>query len=291
MTDRTTPVEIIDLFNTPPTILTTIPNQIRQENTPTWTIDLTPFESDSQDSGTDLNWSVSGVDTALISAAITDVDNDMLAITPVADATGSDNITLSLSDADGLTVSQDVKVTLIASQTLNNKPKIAAGWHHTVVCKTDGTVWAWGGNYSSELGDGSTTTRLTPVHVTGVSDVIAVSAGSEHSIALKSDGTVWAWGGNRYGQSGTGSVSDRIAIPRQLPGISDVISVSAGSYHTIALKNDGTVWAWGRNLWGQLGDGTSVDRLIPVQVTGISDVISISAGYQYSLALKSDGTL
>ncbi len=135
------------------------------------------------------------------------------------------------------------------------------------------------------------TNRYTPVQVSGLTDVISVSGGGGHSIVLKSDGTVWGWGNNTNGQLGNGDSGTFVRSPVQTTGLADVVSVSAGKYHTIALKLDGTVWAWGYNFNGQLGDGTQYNRCTPVQVSVLTDVISVSSRYDHSIALKSDGTV
>jgi len=177
-------------------------------------------------------------------------------------------------------------------------PMVAAGSLHALALKSDGTVWAWGGNYCGELGNGITTDSNTPVQVmvspgVPLSGVVAIAAGYEYSLALKSDGTVWAWGLNKYGQLGDGTTTNR-GSPVQVTGLSGVVAIAAGggySGHSLALKSDGTVWAWGRNNCGQLGDGTTTNRGSPIQVTGLSGVVAIAAGYEHSLALSSDGTV
>jgi len=103
-------------------------------------------------------------------------------------------------------------------------------------------------------------------------------------------GTVWTWGWNAMGQLGDGSTVDRHS-PVQVPGLTGVVSVSAGAYHTLALRGDGTVWAWGMNSVGQLGDGTGIGRTRPVRVPGLSGVVAVSAGGLHSLALRGDGTV
>jgi alpha-tubulin suppressor-like RCC1 family protein len=172
--------------------------------------------------------------------------------------------------------------------------QISTGWYHTLALKSDRSVWAWGYNAEGQIGDGTTNQRATPIQVsslTGLSAVTGVAAGQYHSVAVKSDGTVWGWGYNAYGQLGDGSTTSRL-VPVQavlLPGV--MTQVAAGQTHTLALKNDGTVWAWGYNGYGQLGDGTQTNRTTAVQVVGLTNVIAIAAGPNHSLALKSDGTV
>ncbi|WP_158623492.1 MopE-related protein [Corallococcus sp. CA053C] len=170
---------------------------------------------------------------------------------------------------------------------------IVAGDNRTLALKQDGTVWAWGCNTEGQLGDGTRTNRLTPVQVPGVTGVAALVAGDFHTLALKQDGTVWAWGRNSEGQLGDGTTTSRLT-PVQVPGVTGVTGVAAffaGGYHTLALKQDGTVWAWGRNSEGQLGDGTTTNRSTPVQVTGVTGVAALVAGDFHTLALKQDGTV
>ena len=112
-----------------------------------------------------------------------------------------------------------------------------------------------------------------------------------HVIALQSDGTVWAWGQNWDGQLGNGSLNIGSNVPIQVANIGDVVEIAAGTAHNLALKSDGTVWAWGLNYARQVGDGTMTTRATPVQVPGLDSVVAIAAGSAHSLALKSDGTL
>jgi hypothetical protein len=113
---------------------------------------------------------------------------------------------------------------------------VAAGECHSLALKSDGTVRAWGYNYSGELGDGTTTTRYVPVMVSGLSGVVAVAAGYCHSLALKSDGTVRAWGYNGYGQLGDGTTTSRLT-PVMVSGLSGVVSVAAGWYYSLAISS------------------------------------------------------
>ena len=170
---------------------------------------------------------------------------------------------------------------------LSGVKNVAVGCAHSLAVKEDGTVWAWGSNYYGQLGDGTTTDRYTPVKVSGLSSVKNVSSGAYHSLALKEDGTVWAWGGNGYGQLGSGSHSEYVrTTPGKVSGLNNVVGVSSGAVHNLAVKDDGTVWTWGRP------DCCSPDRTIPMQVGGLSGITyavgSSYLGAYYSLAISSD---
>ncbi|KKU34963.1 MAG: RCC1 repeat-containing protein, partial [Candidatus Wolfebacteria bacterium GW2011_GWC2_46_275] len=162
---------------------------------------------------------------------------------------------------------------------------------HSFALKDDGTVWAWGDNYSGQLGDGTTTDKTTPVQVVGLTGVESIGGGFYFSVALKNDGTIWTWGANTYGQLGNGSTTGSRSIPAQVVGLADVSAISAGFGHTIALKNDGTIWTWGYNTSGQIGDGTIVNRLTPAQIAGLTGVGIIGTGNNHSLVVKTDGSV
>ena len=173
---------------------------------------------------------------------------------------------------------------------LDPASRIAAGATHSLALAADGTVWAWGENGRGQLGDGTTTNRLSPVQVRGMSDVVAVAAGGQSSYAVKRDGTLWAWGFNQLGSLGDGTTVDR-PLPVQVLGLSGVTAVAAGVYHVLALDANGTVWSWGSNGTGQLGDGMTDDRPVAAPVGGLSYVRGIAAGFGHSLAFEEDGTL
>ena len=168
---------------------------------------------------------------------------------------------------------------------------ISAGDGHVLAIAADGTLRAWGANDVGEIGDGTTADRLSPVTVPGISGVKAISAGSDHSLAVKSDGTVWAWGANFSGELGDGTTNNSRPVPAIVPGIDSVQAVAAGDSFSLALKTDGTVWSWGANWAGQLGDGSGFEQDHPVQIVGLRDIVAISAGGSQGLALKTDGTV
>lgn len=180
---------------------------------------------------------------------------------------------------------------------------VAAGGNHTVVLKSDGSVWAWGDNTYGQIGDGTTNQINSPKQViappsdTSGLKATAVAAGHDHTVALKSDNTVHAWGYNKKGQLGDGTTNNNKS-PIQVSSLTGVLAIAAGFDHTIALRNDNTVWAWGNNSDGQLGNGTKTNNSSPVQVSNISTAIAIAAGFdssvpshEHSVALKDDGTV
>ncbi|HZH17441.1 MAG TPA: hypothetical protein VE057_24020 [Archangium sp.] len=167
---------------------------------------------------------------------------------------------------------------------------VTASSYHTMALAKDGKVWGWGDNLFGAIGDGTTTSRSTPVQVAGISGVKQIAVGSYHTIALKTDGTVWTWGYNSNGQLGNGTTNNQYT-PARVTALSNVIAIGAGSSFSLAVKSDGTVWAWGDNWCGPLGDGTETRRLLPVQVVGLSGVKAVAGGSDYSVALKTDGTV
>ena len=156
-----------------------------------------------------------------------------------------------------------------------------------------GLPWSWGRNNQAQLGDGSTTDSNVPVSVAYPTSVVAMAGGYHHSLQLNVRTTVQAWGDNAYGQLGDGTSVDRptptfVLDPQGNCCLDDVIAIAAGIMHSMALKSDGSVWTWGNNQFGQLGDGSGVSSQLPVQVR-IDNVVAIAAGYLHSVALTADG--
>jgi alpha-tubulin suppressor-like RCC1 family protein len=204
--------------------------------------------------------------------------SDTMAIMPTTEQTVI--CSLAVTDDDGNRTVDGIKIAVFKDKVIS----VSAGWYHSLILKSDSTLWACGYNNYGQLGNGTNTTSLTPVQV--MSSVQSMAAGGNHSLFLKTDGTLWACGYNSFGQLGDGTTMIRYT-PVQV--MSSVKSVSAGWSHSLILKSDSTLWACGYNYYGQLGDGTTTDRHSPVQV--MSGVQSVAAGGGYSLILKSDGTL
>ncbi len=193
---------------------------------------------------------------------------------------------------------------------------LSAEGRNIVALKADGTVTAWSENTYGTMGHASGTAgdvcieftgcyNITPAAISGLSAVTAVETGPVHTIALKSDGTVWAWGRSHYGALGYDGASSSDptydggfmgpeaynATPQQVAGISNVVAIAAGADFSLALKSDGTVWSWGENFAGQLGDGSTTPHYAPAQVSTLTGVVAIAAGDLRAFAIKSDGTL
>ncbi len=172
------------------------------------------------------------------------------------------------------------------------RPQVAAGDSHSLLLSPDGTVFGTGYNSNGQLGNGTIVGLSTLRPVSGLSGVSFIATGAFHSLALRSDGTVAAWGANTYGQLGHGSVNPAERNFVSVVGLASASSLGAGKYHSIALAQNGSVWAWGLNSEGQVGDGSGVaTRSTPVAVSGITSAIAIAAGGRHNLALLVNGTV
>ena len=178
---------------------------------------------------------------------------------------------------------------------LFNGVSIAGGYVHSLTLVSDSTVKAWGDNTAGQLGDFTTTNRATPGPVTNLTNIAMIVAGGAHSLALASNGVVWAWGANTSGQLGNGYIYSYSAMPAWVCFMADCvtngIAIAAGYAHSLAQQADGTLWAWGDNTFGQLGNGTTNGSPMPVQVFGLSNIVAIAGGADHSLALSSSGNV
>ncbi len=172
--------------------------------------------------------------------------------------------------------------------------EIGAGGNFAIARKADGSVWGWGHNDFGQLAGGGVNVSQWPQAKLLEPDagVVALAAGHRHSIALQANGGAWTWGDNRKGQLGD-RTTDNKAVPLQvLVPDPAAIQIAAGKFYSLALKKDGSVWAWGDNTKGQLGDGTTDNKLFPVQVLAPgSGVVAIAAAGSGSVALKADGSI
>jgi alpha-tubulin suppressor-like RCC1 family protein len=183
---------------------------------------------------------------------------------------------------------------------------VAGGSAHSLALMADGTVQAWGGNVSGQLGDGTLDDRNLAAPVAGLTNIKALAAAYRSSLALKDDGTVWAWGANTYGQLGDGTTTERhtpvqvkVLVNGAAVPFTNVVAIAEGYQFSLALKDDGTVWAWGSNGSGRLGDGTTMNRYRPVQVkvqvngqlVPLTGVTAVAAGQSHALAQTEDATV
>ena len=178
---------------------------------------------------------------------------------------------------------------------LSNVTAIAVGLDHSLARRSDGTVWAWGGNDVCQLGQNDTTSRGTATQVPGLTNIEAIAVGGAHSFALRSDGAVFAWGFNANNQLGLGSMSNEVCTPTRVTALDGrgVVELAGGGFHSLARTSLGAVLGWGSNSRGQTGSGTpgSGNVLTPTVIPNLLGVTSLAAGETHSVALTSNGTI
>jgi alpha-tubulin suppressor-like RCC1 family protein len=182
------------------------------------------------------------------------------------------------------------------SKVIAGKSIIGPSDFHNFAIKTDGTLWGWGNNSVGQLGLLDIAFRSIPTQIGPDTNWSKVSAGTSFTIAIKTDGTLWSWGSNTNGTLGlrTAAIaSSNRSSPVQIGTRSDWTQISSGTSHTIAIRSDGTLWAWGNGSFRQLGITTTFtgNRSSPTQVGVRSDWTQIAAGYSHSMAISSNGTL
>lgn len=180
---------------------------------------------------------------------------------------------------DGTTTA---RVFPVQTVNLSNVSRVAAARaDFSLALREDGTVWGWGINFNGQLGPGGGNMNFdphpTPLLITGLpSGITSIAAGLGDCLVVAPDNTVWSWGDNSNFQLGRGTQVSQNPIPEQIPNFNSVSKVAAGANHSAALKNDGSLWSWGANSFGQVGDATKTMRLGPVHVSGFETVSSPS---------------
>ncbi|KQQ31046.1 hypothetical protein ASF61_17625 [Duganella sp. Leaf126] len=176
---------------------------------------------------------------------------------------------------------------------------VAAGKSHVVALRTSTassgpavvSLWVWGNNYASQLGDGKTVDLLVPTRL-GTDSWLAVAAGDAHTLAIRrSDQSLWTWGDNTYGQLGNGITGTRVGVPTQV-GTANWSAVAAGSNHSLAIRNDdGVLFAWGAGESGQIGNNSTSAQSSPVQIGTGARWTQVAGGLSHSIGVRNDGTL
>jgi alpha-tubulin suppressor-like RCC1 family protein len=195
---------------------------------------------------------------------------------------------------DNTTSSRSSPVSVVGD--ISDWVQLSSGGNHSLGLRANGTAWAWGLNSFGQLGDNTITSRRSPVSVVGgYTDWKQVSAGYSHSLGIRANGTAWAWGRNLGGSLGDSTTTSRRSPVSVVGGYTDWVQVDAGGHSNLGLRADGTLWAWGRNVHGELGDNTTSSRLSPVSVVGgITDWVQVSVAIGqidlHSIAIRADGT-
>ena len=192
---------------------------------------------------------------------------------------------------DNTTVNKSSPVSVVGG--FNDWCQVSAGCDHSLGVRTNGTAWAWGCNLSGRLGDCTSTSRSSPVSVVGgFIDWCQVAAGGTHSIGLRTNGTVWAWGANTFGSLGSCNTTSRSSPVSVVGGFTNWCNIAAGGAHSLGVRANGSLWSWGFNNCGQLGDGTVIQKSSPVSVIGgFTDWCQVSSNYGHAVAVRTNGTV
>jgi len=200
---------------------------------------------------------------------------------------------------DGTTTNRSTPTQTSSFGTGRTAVAISSGFSHTCAVLDDGSVSCWGNNSVGQLGDGTTTNRNIPTQTSNLGTgrtAVAISIGTRHTCAILDNASVSCWGANYYGELGDGTTIDR-STPAQISSLGTgrtAVAISSGGSRTCAVLDDGTVSCWGRNLYGGLGDGTTIDRATPAQTSSLGTgrtAVAISSGASHTCALLDDATV
>ncbi len=172
--------------------------------------------------------------------------------------------------------------------------QVAVAPNHSVCLKSDGTIWSWGFNLYGQLGDGTNTSSYYSVvqEATKSTSWASISAGRDYTVAMKNDGTLWAWGYNFFGQLGNNSTANSNVPVQEATQAKDWLRFSAGVSTVAAIKTNYTLWSWGNNQYGEIGDGTTIDRTVPTQeATKATNWYQVTTGGWTTIAIKANRTL
>jgi alpha-tubulin suppressor-like RCC1 family protein len=208
------------------------------------------------------------------------------------------NAGYTLGDGTNESTSSLIAVALSASS--ETWVDIDPGNGFVIALRSDGTLWCWGSNSLGQLGLGDEEIRSFPTQIGTDTNWSKVSSGREHTVAIKSDGTLWSWGRNNLGQLGLGDsggtepgqhdIANR-STPTQIGTDTDWVLVSSGFWHSIAIKSNGQLWAWGNNQYGQLGLDSIEYKSTPTRVGSLTDWASVYTGYNHTFAKRTNGSL
>ena len=194
-------------------------------------------------------------------------------------------------------ITQNSEVSIFGKQSLRQEEKenfstVSIGNRHSTLIKEDGTLWSFGKNRYGQLGNAGIIEQFELTQEKSESsNWSSVSAGQDFTIALKSNGSMWGWGNNEFGEIGNAQYKERRVPVQEDTNATDWIMISAGEDHSAAIKADGSLWSWGKNDDGVLGDGTFVSSRTQVQESSLSSWHSVSSGFKHTIAIKEDGTL
>ena len=171
---------------------------------------------------------------------------------------------------------------------VNNVVSCAGGDNFSLILTSEGNIYGMGDNTYGQLGSTTTEFVAIPTQITAIGSVAEIAVGANHCLARTTDGKVWAWGYNYNGQVGITSSTLFLAQPAQISGLSNIVSISAGYAHSVAVSSDGKVWTWGSNSNKQLGDDTSGSRYMPIALSSISGAVKVTSGGTFNFVYLSN---